>query len=275
MKSRRAAFSLVELPVVSRNKSTGFTLVELLVVIGILAVLMGVLIPVLAKARTAASSTVCQSNLRQLQQASLEYSVENGGYLPPAHFDFITKDLHRWHGTRPTMNDPFDFTFSPLKPYLQQGAIKQCPSFEPDIAGGFEQSAGGYGYNNHYLGSSMEMSAGPMNYLKFESMYINSPAKMAMIHHPAETIMFADAAMAWPGLIEYSFVEPPLASGFPTSPSIHFRHAGRANVVWVDGHVTSQLMEWTYPGLNVYLADNAANHLGFFGPRDNSLFDRN
>jgi prepilin-type processing-associated H-X9-DG protein/prepilin-type N-terminal cleavage/methylation domain-containing protein len=259
MKLRRAAFSLV----------------ELLVVIGILAVLMGLLIPVLGKARAAGSSTLCQSNLRQLQHAALEYSVDNRGYLPPAHFDFFTKNLHRWHGTRPTMEDPFDFTFSPLKPYLQKGVIKQCPSFEASATGGFEQSAGGYGYNDHYLGSSMEVSVGPMNYLKFEALYVNSPAKMAMIARPADTIMFTDAAMASPDLIEYSFVEPPLASGYPTAPSIHFRHAGRANVAWVDGHVTSQLMEWTYPGPNVYGADNAGAHLGFFGPRDNSLFDRN
>ncbi len=256
-----------------KSRRAAFTLVELLVVIGILAVLMGVLIPVLGKARAAGSSTLCQNNLRQLQHAALEYSVDNRGYLPPAHFDFITKNLHRWHGTRTTVNSAFDFTFSPLRPYLQKGVIKQCPTFDPS-PGGFEQSAGGYGYNDHYLGSSSELASGPMSFQVYQSTYVNSPAKMAMIARPAETIMFTDAAIASPDLIEYSFVEPPLASGYPTSPSIHFRHAGRANVVWVDGHVTSQLMEWTYP-VNVYDVNNAAVHLGFFGPKDNSLFDRN
>ena len=204
----------------------------------------------------------------------MEYSGDNHGYLPPAHFDFITSNLHRWHGTRPTMNDPFNFATSPLKPYLQKGAIKQCPSFEPAATGGFEQSAGGYGYNDSYLGSSQEIASGSMNYLKYQAMYVNVPAKMAMIERPAETIMFTDAAMAYPDLIEYSFVEPPLADGVPSSPSIHFRHSGRANVVWLDGHVTSQLMEWTYP-TNAYGATNASLNLGFFGPKDNSLFDRN
>ena len=218
---------------------------------------------------------MCESNLRQLHIASLAYATDNHGLLPPAHYNFITKNLHRWHGTRTTMTQPFDFSGSPLLKYLQTAAVKRCPSFDPS-PDGFEASAGGYGYNDRFLGSSMEQAVGiPMSMLKFEARYVNQPAKMTMIQHPGQTIMFADTAMASPGLIEYSFVEPPLASGMPTSPSMQFRHQGRANVLWVDGHVTSQVMEWTYPGNNVYGADNALNHLGFFGPRDNSLFDRN
>jgi prepilin-type N-terminal cleavage/methylation domain-containing protein/prepilin-type processing-associated H-X9-DG protein len=252
----------------------GFTLVELLVVIGIIAILMAILLPVLRRARETAQSALCSSNLRQLQQASVNYAQDNHDFLPPAHINFITQNLHRWHGTRPSMTDPFDFTTSPLKKYLQVPAIKRCPSFE-EPAIGFEQSAGGYGYNDHYLGSSMEEpAAGPMKITVKQERYLNVPAKQAMIERPAETIMFADTAMAAPALIEYSFVEPPLTGkGVPTSPSIHFRHAGRANVVWVDGHVTTERMEWTYPK-NVYGVDNATAHLGFFGPRDNTLFDR-
>jgi prepilin-type processing-associated H-X9-DG protein len=250
----------------------GFTLVELLVVLGITIVLIALLLPALGAARESARRVTCASNLRQLHLACLNYANENQGFLPPAHVDFIPPgpkmpaNLHRWHGARKDVNSPFDFAGAPLRKYLQTQAIKSCPSFEPAVVG-FEASAGGYGYNNHYLGSSTEDEGWTIE-------AVNRPAKVAGIRHASETLMFTDAALGSPLLIEYSFVEPPLASGFPTlSPSIHFRHRAMANIAWVDGHVSSQRMEWTVP-TNVYGASNQRMNVGFFGPRDNSLFDR-
>src|SRR6185436_21160859 len=59
-----------------------FTLVELLVVIGIIALLIGVLLPTLSKAQKRARTTACMSNQRQLVTALIMYTQENKGCFP-------------------------------------------------------------------------------------------------------------------------------------------------------------------------------------------------
>lgn len=72
----------------TKNKlNRGFTLVELLVVIGIIAVLISILLPSLNRARMAANRTACLSNLRQISNAILAYASENRFTLPEAGFD--------------------------------------------------------------------------------------------------------------------------------------------------------------------------------------------
>lgn len=69
------------------KSSDGFTLVELLVVVGIIAVLIAILMPALSKARESAINVKCLSNMSQVHSAVVMYTNDYRGYYPPTTYD--------------------------------------------------------------------------------------------------------------------------------------------------------------------------------------------
>jgi general secretion pathway protein G len=139
------------------RKLRGFTLVELLVVIGIIALLISILMPVLSSARRQSNSVKCLSNLRQIGLAFQTYAVENKGMWPVAVHEvgngqYPVPEEHRWPDMiAPYVSSTQQFKYDDLEEIRKNSVIWGCPEWtktdEYDPTNFADRVRVGYGMN--------------------------------------------------------------------------------------------------------------------------------
>jgi prepilin-type processing-associated H-X9-DG protein len=188
------------------------------------------LLPALNKAREAAKSISCLSNLRQLGIVFSIYAEQSNNFYPP------------YGDGAPPSNPPTKWAGRLWEMRLLQTVkILQCPSFTefnyPDfgvVSSSTPMTAGlwsyvQYGYNHYNLGSSLRVTTNP------GLMYI--PAKRNQVRNSTQTILLTDSIRGgMPGVIAgYYVVNDVMSTNFIPDA----RHNGSVNVLWCDGHATS------------------------------------
>jgi len=217
----------------------GFTLAELLVVMLLIALVMGLLMPALARARQQGRSVLCLSNLRQMTMASMMYVNVNNGYFPMVLITEVSGPLFKLKA--------WDFTtvHEGSKRYVEPGLlwqgemmerIQQCPSFRGP-ANWANDPYTGYNYNASYLGGSGAV----VNGIVVASTVVMS-SEVSEVKKPDECAIFGDGQWS-DGANKF------MRSPFPGKLDAHFsgryagtqgyRHIGRTNVAFCDGSARS------------------------------------
>jgi prepilin-type N-terminal cleavage/methylation domain-containing protein/prepilin-type processing-associated H-X9-DG protein len=185
----------------------GFTLIELLVVIAIIAILAAILFPVFARARENARKANCQSNLKQLALAAMQYAQDYDETMIRTNIKVGSNTWYGWSWL--------------LQPYLKNTGILTCPSKptakwdgnNPGVYSGF--GYGFFGINDHADG-------GPSL----------SERALAAVSSPADVILFGDSSANNYYVIDWDDLHTN-DNGYASEA----RHSEGANFAFVDGHV--------------------------------------
>jgi prepilin-type processing-associated H-X9-DG protein/prepilin-type N-terminal cleavage/methylation domain-containing protein len=219
-----------------RKSCTAFTLVELLVVIGIIALLISILLPALSKARNSAKTMACLSNLRQLGQATAMYAGENKQYLPYPTTTLGEQCL--W--------------FNALDPYLQ---ATEDHSDRTGVAAGrnykkYKQCEVYDSFDGGKFSGAQDTTKEFSRTFKMNSLLRHndpvSQAKITEVRQNSEFVLFGDGvSLDLTGPIDSQWENGQFSMEVNdiTQANPALRHNGGANILFVDGHASNTVLK--------------------------------
>ncbi|MCC6423850.1 MAG: DUF1559 domain-containing protein [Phycisphaerales bacterium] len=207
-------------------KRNAFTLVELLVVIGIIALLISILLPSLNKARRASQAVACASNLRQIGMAFQLYGNDHQQWYPMS----VGVNTYVWPG-----GDTSNLWYAFIAPYLGWNGdtsvngfiyprVLDCPAYDRTVNVTWNSTSNNwvyisYGYNDVYFGNWSFSNPGTQS----------RNFKRTQIKRAADKFVVVDSLY-----MITRCQNTPITSPYYIQP----RHDNRCNALFADGHVT-------------------------------------
>lgn len=292
-----------------RNKQDGFTLIELLVVIAIIAILAGLLLPALARAKAKAQSVSCMNNSRQIALGWKMYADDNNEVLAPNDYPYLTSF---WQNTTQmtdqaakykykswvcgTMADPsgndqtnqyelVDKIGSALAAYVNSAGIYHCPA---------DKYVDPINNQTHVRSISMNSAIGTQWYQGTigapvgggwlsGSAYVNGQNPNWLTYGRTTSFTLPGPSLTWVIMDENPFTinDGSLAISAAASPGATYlidfpsgNHANSAGIAFVDGH--SIIRKWTdprtYSPIGEVPAGAGGTSTGVQSPDDQDLF---